>query len=235
MMKKYRWVLFDADHTLFDFDKASEEALSEVLGEHGFDWHEGMYADYKKINVQCWTEHEQGLINRDTLVYERFRRYFQFRQLDLDPVSTQQQYLQRLGSKPYLMPGADEMMTALQGKVNLGYITNGMREVQRPRLEIIGWDLRFDVIVIAGEIGHSKPHAAYFAHVHSELGTPELSDVLVVGDSLTADIEGAASFGYHTCWYNPNEEICHLRQGPDYTIAHLSQIRDIVFAKESSM
>ncbi len=234
-MKKYRWVLFDADHTLFDFDKASEEALSEVLEQHGLDWHEGMYAAYKKINVQCWSEHEQGLISRDTLVYERFKRYFEFRDLDLDPVSTQQQYLHRLGSKPYLMPGAEEIMSLLQGKVNLGYITNGMREVQRPRLEIIGWDLRFDVIVIAGEIGHSKPHTEYFAHVHSELGSPDRSEVLVVGDSLTADIEGAAAFGYQTCWYNPNEETCHLRQGPDYTIAHLSQIRDIVFATVSSM
>jgi YjjG family noncanonical pyrimidine nucleotidase len=235
IMKKYSWVLFDADHTLFDFDKASEEALSEVLAEYGLAWHEGMYADYKKINVQCWSEHEQGLIDRDTLIYERFKRYFQFRQLDLDPVLTQQLYLRKLGAKPYLMPGAEEIMSLLEGKIQLGYITNGMREVQRPRLEIIGWDLRFDVIVIAGEIGHSKPHAAYFDHVHSKIGSPELADVLVVGDSLTADIEGAASFGYHTCWYNPNEETCHLGQGPDYTIAHLTQIRDIVFATVPSM
>jgi FMN phosphatase YigB (HAD superfamily) len=59
-MEKYKWALFDADHTLFDFDKASEEALSEVLAEHGTGWENGMYADYKRINVQCWTEHEQG-------------------------------------------------------------------------------------------------------------------------------------------------------------------------------
>lgn len=234
-MKRYRWVLFDADHTLFDFDKASEEALSEVLAEHDIEWHAGMYADYKKINVQCWLEHEQGIINRDTLVYERFKRYFQFRQLDLDPVSTQKQYLRKLGTKPYLMPGADEIMTLLEWEFSLGYITNGMREVQRPRLEMIGWDLRFDVIVIAGEIGHSKPHAAYFEHVHTVIGTPEHSEVLVVGDSLTADIEGAASFGYHTCWYNPSEETCSLRQGPDYTIAHLAELREIVFASPDSM
>ena len=233
-MEHYRWVLFDADHTLFDFDKASEEALSEVLQEHGFAWQNGMYSDYKKINIQCWTEHEKGIINRDTLVYERFRRYFHFMQLDLDPVSTQKQYLHKLGSKPYLLPGAEEIMNLLEGKINLGYITNGMREVQRPRLEIIGWDRRFDVIVIAGEIGHSKPHAAYFEHVHAKLGSPALEDVLVVGDSLTADIEGAASFGYHTCWYNPKDEPCDLRQLPDYTIHHLSQIKEIVFATTAS-
>lgn len=234
-MKRYRWVLFDADHTLFDFDRASEEALGEVLEENGAAWRGDMYADYKRINMQCWSEHEQGLIDRDTLVYERFKRYFAFRALDLDPVVTQQQYLRRLGVKPYLMPGAEDILDLLQGRVGLGYVTNGMKEVQRPRLEMIGWDRKFDIIVIAGEIGHSKPHAAYFQHVHEQIGSPAHSDVLVVGDSLSADIAGAASFGYHTCWYNPKEETCHLEQGPDYTIVHLSALREIINAGPASM
>ena len=227
---KYKWLLFDADHTLFDFDKASEESLSEVLSEHGIDWMEGMYTDYKRINVQCWMEHEQGLINRDTLVYERFKRYFDFMQLDLDPVSTQKKYLRGLGTRPYLMPGAEDLMNWLKDKTRLGYITNGMTEVQRARLQKIDWEIKFDVIVIAGEIGGSKPHYDYFNHVHQEIGNPARSEVLVIGDSLTADIEGAASFGYHTCWYNPNEELCHLRQGPDYTIAHLDEIRELILS-----
>jgi YjjG family noncanonical pyrimidine nucleotidase len=234
-MKRYRWVLFDADHTLFDFDKASEEALAEVLTEYGAGWEQGMYTDYKRINVQCWTEHEQGKIDRDTLVYERFRRYFQFRNLDLDPVETQQQYLRRLGSKPYLMPGAEEMMSFLIGEVNLGYITNGMKEVQRPRLEIIEWDRKFNVIVIGGEIGLSKPHTAYFQYVHEQIGFPDHHQVLVVGDSLSADIEGAASFGYHTCWYNPKEELCDLAQSPDYTITHLSALKEILVTEKASV
>ncbi len=227
-MKKYKWVLFDADHTLFDFDKASEEALSEVLTQNGSEWNEGMYADYKRINMQCWQEHEQGIIDRDTLVYERFRRYFAFRKLDLDPVSTQEKYLFLLGSKPYLMPGAEDIMAYLKGNVGLGYITNGLSAVQRPRMELIGWDKKFDVIVIAGEVGHSKPHPAYFQHVHDLIGKPVHSDVLVVGDSLTADIGGASSFGYRSCWYNPDGASHNIDPEPDYTIAHLSEIKDVL-------
>ncbi len=227
-MKKFKWVLFDADHTLFDFDKASEEALSDVLRQNGDVWNEGMYADYKRINTQCWHEHEQGLIDRDTLVYERFSRYFKFRNLDLDPVETQEKYLHLLGSKPYLMPGADEVMTYLKGNVGLGYITNGLAQVQRPRMEMIGWDKRFDVIVIAGEIGHSKPHQAYFQHVHEMIGSPDPGEVLVIGDSLTADISGATSFGYKACWYNPQNLSCNVDPGPDYTIVHLSEIKSVL-------
>lgn len=227
-MGKYKWVLFDADHTLFDFDKASEEALSEVLGHHGVDWQDGMYADYKKINVQCWMEHEQGIINRDTLVYERFKRYFDFMELKLDPIATQQKYLQSLGSKPYLLPGAKEILIWLNGKIKMGYITNGMSEVQRPRLESIGWHLVFNVIVIAGEIGHSKPHYEYFNFAQQEMGKPDKNEVLVVGDSLTADIAGASAFGYHTCWYNPGKEDCHLEQKPKFTISHLDELQKIL-------
>ena len=227
-MGTYKWVLFDADHTLFDFDKASEEALSEVLCQHGVVWCNGMYADYKKINVQCWMEHEQGIINRDTLVYERFKRYFDFMKLELDPISTQQKYLHYLGSKPYLMPGAADILTWLNGKVKMGYITNGMSEVQRPRLESIGWHRVFNVIVIAGEIGHSKPQHAYFNFAHNEMGDPGKHEVLVVGDSLTADIAGANEFGYHTCWYNPEGANCHLEQKPDFTISHLDELKNIL-------
>ena len=184
----------------------------------------------KKINLQCWMEHEQGIIDRDTLIYERFKRYFDLIRLDLDPVESQQKYLEHLGKKPYLMPGADEILSLLQKSLKLGYITNGMSTVQRPRLESIGWHLKFDVIVIAGEIGCSKPHHDYFNFVHQQMAYPEKNNVLVVGDSLTADIFGASSFGYQTCWFNPEGNECHLEKKPDFTISHLDELRKIVLS-----
>ena len=227
-MINYQWILFDADHTLFDFDKASEEALSQALGEHGFQWSEGMYKDYKQINVQCWLEHERGLIDRDTLVYERFRRYFDHMQLDLDPVSTHQRYLGHLASKPYPNPGAVEVLSALKQKKKIGYITNGMTEVQRIRLHHIGWTSWFDLIVVAGEIGCSKPHKAYFDFVHQSISHPDKATVLVVGDSLSADIEGALDFGYHACWYNPECIPCPPEARPQHIIRHLDELTSIV-------
>ncbi len=93
--------------------------------------------------------------------------------------------------------------------------------------------MHFDVIVIAGEIGHSKPHEEYFRHVHESMGNPDKDKVLVVGDSLTADIGGALSFGYKACWYNPDQEKCNLMREPDFTIGHLDQLHAIVFGRQS--
>jgi YjjG family noncanonical pyrimidine nucleotidase len=227
-MRRYEWILFDADHTLFDFDKASEEALSEVLLEYGVSWCAGMYGDYKRINIQCWSEHENGLINRDTLVYERFRRYFDHMKLGLDPVTTQQKYLKGLGSKPYTMPGAEIMLMQIKSTRKIGYITNGMTEVQRIRLDLVGWTSWFDLIVIAGEIGCSKPHKEYFDHVHRHMGFPDKEKVLVVGDSLSADIRGALNFGYHACWYNPDQQECLPELAPQHMISHLEELFHVV-------
>ena len=105
-----------------------------------------------------------------------------------------------------------------------------MSAVQRPRLELIGWHLKFDAIIIAGEIGFSKPHHAYFNFVHHQIGEPDKNRVLVVGDSLTADIEGAAAFGYQTCWFNPEGMSCHLDLAPDYTIIHLEELNQILLS-----
>lgn len=227
-MERFTWVLFDADHTLFDFDRASEEAMGEMLAAHGADWAPGMYADYKRINVQAWREHEEGLISRDTLVYERFRRYYAFRGLDLDPIATQQEYLHRLSRKTYLMDGATELLDSLRGKIRIGYITNGMKEVQRPRLEAIGWVDRFDAIVIGGEVGLSKPEPAYFAYTHAMIGQPPHASVLVVGDSLSADIAGALRFGYTACWYNPDGHAQPDKERPHHTVSHLKNVMDIL-------
>lgn len=227
-MERFRWVLFDADHTLFDFDRASEEAMGEVLRRHGAIWSANMYADYKRINGEAWREHEEGRLSRDVLVYERFRRYFAFRRLDLDPVATQHEYLNCLSHKTYLMDGAATLLDRLKGHVRLGYITNGMKEVQRPRLEAMGWENRFDAIVIGGEVGLSKPDPAYFAHVHTLIGQPSRKEVLVVGDSLSADIAGSRRWGYTTCWYNPAGEALPAEDPPDFMVTHLLDVLEIL-------
>src|SRR5690606_6564698 len=96
--------------------------------------------------------------------------------------------------------------------------------VQRPRLEAIGWVDRFDAIVIGGEVGLSKPDPAYFAYAHDLIGQPRHESVLVVGDSLSADIAGALRFGYTACWYNPEGHALPDDERPHHTVSHLKDV-----------
>ena len=37
----------------------------------------------------------------------------------------------------------------------------------------------------------------------ARIGQPPKSQALMIGDTLSADIRGAADYGLDTCWYNP--------------------------------
>ena len=86
----------------------------------------------------------------------------------------------------------------------------------------------FSVVVISEEIGLAKPDRAYFDHVFSLMNTPRKDRVLIIGDSLTSDIQGGINYGIDSCWYNPRRQPCTLAVKPTYEIAALEEIKAIV-------
>lgn len=225
----FDWLLFDADHTLFDFDRSAREALSETMERHGISYREGHWKAYSVINKQCWTAYENGEIDRETMRTRRFSMFFE--QIgagvqDLEAFATQ--YLHAIPKRPYFIDGAAELLSRLHGRFRMGIVTNGLTEVQRPRLVSTGIDRFFEVIVVSGEIGLMKPDYAYFEYVHIQMSRPDKQKVLVIGDSLNADIRGGAEFGFMTCWYNPGVTKNEATIIPDYEIDNLRQIPKIV-------
>jgi putative hydrolase of the HAD superfamily len=75
-------------------------------------------------------------------------------------------------------------------------------------LERLGIAERIDVAVFSSEVGWRKPHPAAFERALDALGvSPERT--LFVGDSLAADIGGAAALGMHTCqavWFRADDD-----------------------------
>jgi len=67
---------------------------------------------------------------------------------------------------------------------------------------------RLDVAVFSSEVGWRKPHPAIFERALAALGA-EPSATLFVGDTLAADVAGAAALGMHTCqamWFRADED-----------------------------
>ena len=71
-MPRYEVVLFDADHTLFDFDRAEREALRQTLEEAGLPADGETEARYLSINRALWNRLDRGEVRREWLVVERF-------------------------------------------------------------------------------------------------------------------------------------------------------------------
>ncbi|MEN8194031.1 MAG: HAD hydrolase-like protein, partial [Bacteroidota bacterium] len=161
---KYELVLFDADGTLFDFEKASEEALKKAFHEFNIgQWTSETMRTYRKVNKQIWDEFELKIILADDLKTERFRRFFialSVSGIDLKEFS--EKYLLYLSQGGYLIDGAEELVKWCYGKFKLGIITNGLTSVQKPRFNNSTLNKYFEHYIISEEIGFAKPHAEIF-------------------------------------------------------------------------
>lgn len=52
--------------------------------------------------------------------------------------------------------------------------------------------------------------------------------MMIIGDSLTSDIQGGINAGISTVWFNPKKQLNHLHLSIDYTITHLSDVYSIL-------
>jgi 2-haloacid dehalogenase len=220
---EYTWLLLDADGTLFDYDKAEFVALATTFDQYALDYSPHCLETYRAINGQIWHDFEDGKITQEGLKARRFELLFEA--LSLSPASDatefSERYLANLGDCAELIDGTADVLDAVHGRVHLALITNGLKEVQRSRLDRSGLEKYFEAVIISDEIGVSKPHAGIFDIAFARMGNPSKAEVLIVGDSLTSDIKGGSDYGIDTCWYNPTGKPRAL----DVTITH--EIRDL--------
>jgi YjjG family noncanonical pyrimidine nucleotidase len=224
-MPTYHWVLFDADNTVFDFDKAEHDSLRLAMADYGLTFQEDHYALYQRINKECWTAFESGRLPKSRLRTERFERFFKTLEVRMPAAEFGDAYLAHLGQTGHLLAGAQSLVEALGVHYQLGLITNGLKEVQRPRLANTPLAEAFEVVVVSDEIGVAKPDSAFFDYAFQRMGQPDPREVLVVGDNLNADIRGALEYGAHACWYNPHGRDRYLAVEPTLEIRDLEELR----------
>ena len=230
-MARYKVLLFDADRTLFDFDKGETLALSEALLELPVTASPEMLSAYKEINDSLWKALERGEIDRETLKVRRFEILAERFSLPCDVRCLSQSYISHLSEKTCLIDGAQELLSALFGKVRMYIVTNGVARVQRRRYELSEISRYFEDIFISEEIGADKPDPAFFEHVSSRIEGFSSENALIIGDSLSSDISGGIAFGIDTCWFSPKEadsgDVC-----PTYTVRELAEVLDIALGGE---
>jgi 2-haloacid dehalogenase len=209
-MMKYTWLLFDADDTLFDYPKAESNALQWTLEQIGLAFKQEYFGLYARFNQQVWREFERGEVTSLELRVKRFRLFFQHLGLEADPQAVSPLYLRNLALGTDLLPGANEVVHALKGRYHLALVTNGLQDVQRPRLARSTLHDCFEKVFISEEVGAAKPAPEYFEAVFREIGQPPKASILLIGDSLTSDMRGGVDYGLDTCWYNPDGKTTDL-------------------------
>ena len=229
----YSVVLFDADETLFDFRKAEANALRTVFARHGLPTEGTFVESYHRINDGLWNQYNRGKIQKDDITRERFTQLFAKYNVPLDGVEFNSYYLDCLSLYGDLFPGAMEMCAHLHNAgVRLYIITNGIARVQQRRFARSGLANYFGGIFVSEEIGVGKPRKKYFDTVLSRIGVEDKRQVLVVGDSLRADIEGGINAGLDTCWCNFSGRKSKIRT--KYRVESFAQLEKLLLGEEES-
>ncbi|NNF21109.1 MAG: HAD-IA family hydrolase, partial [Saprospiraceae bacterium] len=180
-MRSYDWLLFDLDNTILDFNASSVIAFNRIMADLGLEEDPELVRRFKKFNLQVWGEMEKGLIDHQQLKSKRWSLFFNSINIQMDPVEANNIYFELIKSNPVFVDHAFEIIQKGSLSHQLMIITNGLSEVQRPRLEITRLTNYFRHIVISDELGHAKPHKAYFDHCHDLMNAPDKERVLVIG------------------------------------------------------
>ena len=213
---KYQVLLFDADETLFDFKMAEKQAFLKALEEYKLDVDkEESLKLYSQINKHIWEEFEKGEITADRLRVERFERFSKKIEIDFDAVSFSKAYAKFLGEGAYLFEDSVEVIDYLSKKYRLALITNGLKDVQKSRISRTPLKDYFQELIISD-------------YAWDKLEYKDRTKVLMIGDSLTSDMQGGVNAGIDTCWYNPNHLENKSGLNLTYEIHSLKELKEIL-------
>lgn len=226
----FKVVLWDIDGTLLDFEKAEEAGIRGCFAHYNLgECTDEMLEHYKVINRGYWQAMERGEIEKPVLLVKRFEDFLNAYGLDSSVAAGMNSLYQvLLGETVVFAPHAWNTIQALKGKVLQCAVTNGTKVAQDGKLKNSKLDKEFDHIFISEVVGIEKPNVGFFDAVFAEIGAYAKDEVLIVGDSLTSDIQGGVNAGIKTCWFNPKSVANTSALNPDYVITDVAKVLEIV-------
>ena len=220
-----RALLMDIDDTLFDFQTSSQNALSIAFRSFALPFTQEMWARYRALDMDFWQRFERGAITKEALYVERFRVFFAEYGLKADPAAFNAAYFRELGAQRNFMPHCLELLQALHGKYLVVIVTNGDTYAQERRIELSGMAQYFDYVFISEQLGTKKPEKDFYDQVFARIGPERRATALMVGDSLSSDMQGGRNAGIATCFYGKKE---NADSRCDYVIEDLLDLLPIL-------
>ncbi len=229
----YKYLIFDADHTLIDFDADERRAFFAAFGAAGIKADTGTVEDCWEFSWRNW----EGLglndvhterIQREyhALYREHVRALFDYADEKFGFCGKREEaeaeFVRSLCVPAHCVDGAEEVLRVLSEKYVICAATNGLSEMQRGRLSALSPYLRN--LFVSEEMGFIKPNVGFFRAVTDELGA-SAKECLMVGDSLTSDVAGAQAAGMDCVWFNRRQQ--SLPEG-FFVKAEITHLKDLL-------
>ena len=223
-------LLWDVDGTLLDFKQAEYAAIKKCfeIFELGVCSDE-MILRYSAINRKYWQKLERGEITKQEVLVNRFTEFFKTENIQTDcAVEFNKEYQKWLGETICFCDNSYELLQSLKGRVKQYAVTNGTKAAQDRKLSKSGLIDIFDGVFISEVVGCEKPGIEFFEHVWEKIGTYEKEEIMIVGDSLTSDMQGGNNAGIVCCWYNPKGMENNTDLKIEYEIDDLQKVAEIL-------
>ena len=231
-MDRYNHLFFDLDHTLWDFDANSKEAMKDIYAIFELDSRvsahfNDFFSRYLYHNEIQWDKYHKGTITADELKWKRmWNTLLEFKIGDEDLAKRiSVRFLEILPTKKILFPYALEILEYLRAKkYGLHLITNGFEKTQWSKLTNSGLAPYFTHVITSEASNSLKPKKEIFEYA-VQMAKTTMEQSIMIGDNLDTDIGGAMNAGMAAVFVNHINAVTEMQ--PTYTVHHLKELENI--------
>lgn len=204
-------VFIDLDDTLWATQENNKAALNELYTLHdwskGYESFEALFQHYYPHNEYLWGEYREGRISKHELTIRRFSYFLDAigEYSEEEILALNEEFLERTAVKTGVIDGVFELLKHLKALYQIVIVSNGFVEVQHQKMDSAGITPYIDYVVLSEDVGVSKPAKGIFDYALS-ISKTRRNEVIFIGDSWEADIEGAQNASIPSIWFNPNHK-----------------------------
>lgn len=231
---EYEALFVDLDDTLYPYppcNEAGKDAAWETFRKLGYDRSREEFETLYQAGRRATKRELAGTAS----AHERFL-YFK-RALGIVADSHRSDHALALGEAYWdayvgemeLFDGVEETLEAVRDAgLSVAVVSNLTTRIQLRKLTELGIDPLIDLLLTSEETGREKPSAIMFTMPLAELDLRP-SEAVMVGDSVSSDIEGANAVGMTSVLFNatPEGELVGP-EAPDHRIDSFTELEELV-------
>ena len=209
---KYKYVIFDADHTLIDFYADERAAFRRTFSFFGANYTEEDIERARVASDSAWAEAGLNDVHLESVratfhtayfahIPGLFARIREFLPVNATNEALAEKFLRELNAPSLPLGNALQVLKTVAEKYPVCIATNGMREMQEGRLrEFLPYVRK---LFVSQDFGTIKPDVVFFEKMLSVLHAKP-QECLFVGDSLSSDVRGCIAVGMPCVWFDPD-------------------------------
>jgi len=229
----YEAVFVDLDDTLYPYpecNEAGKQAAWETAKDMGYD---SSREAFEELYLESRREVKRELAGTAS-AHERFLYFKRAIQIHTgthsakDALALGEAYWNAYVEEMELFDGVVETLADLQDAgLDVAVVTNLTTRIQMKKIEKLGIDDHVDLVMTSEETGREKPSSVMYTLPMAQLDIKP-SETVMVGDSVSADVEGGNALGLTTVLFNSEAGDLSGRRQPDHRIESFPEITEVV-------